>query len=93
MHMAPRAAAWVAWAEWICNHPCSVGVTKASQIQKICGAFLFCAPPRPVPPNVPKPPTIRMRCPGFTGGTDRGATGQPRNTPIESRTTSGDSWQ
>jgi hypothetical protein len=20
MHMAPRAAAWVAWAEWICNY-------------------------------------------------------------------------
>jgi hypothetical protein len=21
MHMAPRAAAWVAWAEWTCNTP------------------------------------------------------------------------
>ena len=28
MHMAPRAAAWVAWAEWTCNTPEGYSVKK-----------------------------------------------------------------
>ena len=44
MHMAHRAAvAWVAWAEWICNHP-AVGVDdpRPHRFERSVGPFYLC---------------------------------------------------
>ena len=34
MHMAPRAAAWVAWVEWTCNTPHRVTVEKSGLLAR-----------------------------------------------------------
>jgi hypothetical protein len=34
MHMAPRAAAWVAWAVWTCNTPHRVTVEESGLLAR-----------------------------------------------------------
>jgi hypothetical protein len=45
MHMARRAAEWVAWAEWTCNMPLQAKPASAgySQRERASARFLFCA--------------------------------------------------
>ena len=43
MHMAPRAAAWVAWAVWTCNTPNKGIRSKESGLRS---ALFFCAVPK-----------------------------------------------
>ena len=43
MHMAPRAAAWVAWAVWTCNTPHRVRSQKRAGFGPL---FFLCAPGR-----------------------------------------------
>jgi len=40
MHMAPRAAAWVAWAVWTCNTP---GAGYSVKRERASARSFFCA--------------------------------------------------
>jgi hypothetical protein len=40
MHMAPRAAAWVAWVVWTCNTPHRVTVEESGPLARFF--FMMC---------------------------------------------------